>query len=85
LGPNTLLQPAFSEEIGATFPEENVLGRSLAADPSGRSRLRPIRADLDPMVLGVFEGALTDVGAPTVDHAQSVHDDLDTLERLGLT
>ena len=64
---------------------ENDLGRSLAADPSGRSRLRRIRAHLDPMVLGVFEAALDDVGAPREERSRLATEYLDTVERLGLT
>lgn len=64
---------------------ENDLGRSLAADPSGRSRLRTIRGDLDPMVLGVFESALVAVGAPAEERWRLANDYLDTVERLGLT
>jgi 1,2-phenylacetyl-CoA epoxidase catalytic subunit len=64
---------------------ENDLGRSLAADPSARTRLRAIRADLDPMVLGVFEHALADVGASAQGHAELAGEYLDTVERLGLT
>jgi 1,2-phenylacetyl-CoA epoxidase catalytic subunit len=64
---------------------ENDLGRSLAADPSGRDRLRSIRARLDPMVLGVFEGALADVGAPSEASSQLANEYLLTVERLGLT
>jgi len=57
----------------------------LAVDPSGRSRLREIRSQLDPMVLGVFEGALDDVGAPAEDRNRLAGEYLDTVERLGLT
>ncbi len=64
---------------------ENDLGRSLAADPSGRARLRGIRARLDPMVLGVFEAALADVGAPAEASSQLASEYLLTVERLGLT
>lgn len=64
---------------------ENDLGRSLAVDPSGRARLREIRSQLDPMVLGVFEGALDDVGAPIDERARLAGEYLDTVERLGLT
>lgn len=64
---------------------ENDLGRSLAADPSGRARLREIRAELDPMVLGVFEGALIAVGAPIEERWRLANDYLETVERLGLT
>ena len=64
---------------------ENDLGRSLAADPSGRARLRELRARLDPMVLGVFEGALDDLGAPVDERRRLAGEYLDTVERLGLT
>jgi hypothetical protein len=64
---------------------ENDLGRSLAVDPSGRTRLRSIRARLDPMVLGVFEAALADVGAPSEASSQLANEYLQTVERLGLT
>jgi 1,2-phenylacetyl-CoA epoxidase catalytic subunit len=64
---------------------ENDLGRTLAADPSGRGRLREIRTRLDPMVLGVFEAALTDIGTPIEARAQLAGEYLDTVERLGLT
>jgi 1,2-phenylacetyl-CoA epoxidase catalytic subunit len=64
---------------------ENDLGRSLAYDPAGRARLREIRSQLDPMVLGVFESALDDVGAPTEERNRLAGEYLDTVERLGLT
>ena len=64
---------------------ENDLGRSLAVDPSGRVRLREIRTRLDAMVLGVFEAALADIGAPTEGHQQLAGEYLETVERLGLT
>jgi hypothetical protein len=64
---------------------ENDLGRALAADPSGRARLREIRTGLDAMVVGVFEAALADVGAPTAERSQLANEYLHTIERLGLT
>lgn len=64
---------------------ENDLGRSLALDPSGRARLREIRSLLDPMVLGVFESALDDLGAPADERSRLAGEYLDTIERLGLT
>ncbi len=64
---------------------ENDLGRSLAADPSGRAHLRKIRGELDPMVLGVFESALVAVGAPVEERWRLANEYLDTVERLGLT
>jgi hypothetical protein len=64
---------------------ESDLGRSLTVDPSGRGRLRDIRRRLDPMVFGVFEGALDDVGAGDGARAQLTSEYLHTVERLGLT
>jgi hypothetical protein len=64
---------------------ENDLGRALAVDPSGRGRLCEIRTRLDAMVLGVFEAALTDIGAPVEGQRQLALEYLDTVERLGLT
>jgi 1,2-phenylacetyl-CoA epoxidase catalytic subunit len=64
---------------------ENDLGRSLALDPSGRGRLREIRSRLDPMVLGVFESALDDLGAPADERSRLADEYLGTIERLGLT
>jgi len=64
---------------------ESDLGRSLAADPSGRIRLGEIKQRLDAIVLGVFEAALADVGATTEGTSQLARDYLHTVERLGLT
>ena len=64
---------------------ENDLGRSLAVDPSARTGLREIRTRLDPMVLGVFDAALDDIGAPTDERHRLTGEYLDTVERLGLT
>jgi 1,2-phenylacetyl-CoA epoxidase catalytic subunit len=64
---------------------ESDLGRALAADPSGRTRLREVREQLDRMVLGVFEGALDEVGADAGARSQLAGDYLHAVERLGLT
>lgn len=64
---------------------ENDLGRSLATDPLGRRRLREIRSHLDPMVLGVFEAALDDVGALAPERSRIAGEYLEIVERLGLT
>jgi 1,2-phenylacetyl-CoA epoxidase catalytic subunit len=80
-----VLQGVISDERRHAGFGENDLGRSLAADPSGRTRLREIRAQLDPIVLGVFEAALVDLGAPAEGRERLANDYLDTVERLGLT
>jgi 1,2-phenylacetyl-CoA epoxidase catalytic subunit len=82
---NDVLAGVISDERRHAGFGENDLGRSLAADPSGRARLRSIRAELDPMVLGVFEAALADVGAPSEASSQLANEYLLTVERLGLT
>lgn len=85
--------PVTAEVLGGVIADERRhagfgetdLGRALAADPSGSSRLREIRRRLDPMVLGVFEGALDDVGAAEGARSQLTAEYLHTVERLGLT
>lgn len=64
---------------------ENDLGRRLAEDPAGRDRLRELRADLDPLVLHVFEGALADLDISAGERPELGRDYLRTIERLGLT
>lgn len=64
---------------------ENHLGRWLATQPSGRSHLRQVRARLDPLVVGVFEGALTDIGVPRAERPPLASDYVDAIDRLGLT
>lgn len=64
---------------------ENEMGRRLARDPSGRERLGQIRAELDPLVLGAFEGIYRDLGLSR-DRAPSLGQDyLAAVTRLGLT
>jgi hypothetical protein len=64
---------------------ESYLGRRLSTDPSGRSRLREVKEQLDTMVLGIFEGALAEIGAIADDRPQLARDYLDAVARLGLT
>jgi 1,2-phenylacetyl-CoA epoxidase catalytic subunit len=80
-----ILDGVISDERRHAGFGENDLGRSLAADPSGRARLREVRAELDPIVLGVFESALADVGAPREERDRLGREYLDTIGRLGLT
>ncbi len=84
--------PITAEVLGGVISDErrhagfgeSDLGRSLRVDPSGRVRLREVKQQLDTMVLGVFEAALTEVGA-TDDRSQLAGEYLHTVERLGLT
>ncbi len=64
---------------------ENDLGRRLARDPAGRERLATIRAELDPLVLGSFDGVYRDLGLSRADQPSLGRDYLAAVERLGLT
>ncbi len=64
---------------------ENDLGRRLVHDPAGRQRLADIRAELDPLVLGSFEGVYRDLGISKQDQPSLGRDYLAAVERLGLT
>lgn len=64
---------------------ENDLGPRLAHDPDGRRRLAEIRAGLDPLVLGSFEGVYRDLGLSLADQPTLGRDYLAAVERLGLT
>ena len=62
---------------------ENDLGRLLSEQPEVRSRLADLRAELDPLVLGSFQGVSSDVGSAS--DTELGRDYLDAVERLGLT
>ncbi|MCP3991269.1 MAG: long-chain fatty aldehyde decarbonylase [Actinomycetia bacterium] len=64
---------------------ENDLGRLVQERPDIRARLADLRAELDPLVLGTFEGALDDLGIERQDRPELGRDYLDAIERLGLT
>lgn len=64
---------------------ENDLGPRLAHDADGRRRLADIRAELDPLVLGSFEGVYHDLGISREEQPNLGRDYLDAVERLGLT
>ncbi len=64
---------------------EHDLGRRLVHDPDGRRRLAAVRAELDPLVLGSFEGVYRDLGIPKQDQPELGRHYLDAVERLGLT
>lgn len=64
---------------------ENHLGRWLVAHPNGRGHLRAVRERLDPLVVGVFEGALTDLGLTRSEQPPLASDYADAIDRLGLT
>lgn len=64
---------------------ENEMGRRLARDPSGRQRLRDIRAELDPLVLASFAGIYCDLGLSRAEEPSLGQDYLAAVERLGLT
>lgn len=72
------------ERRHAGFGESDI-GRGLQASPGERKRLQVIKSRLDPIVLGVFEAALADIGAPAGSADQLAKEYLHTVDRLGLT
>jgi len=63
---------------------ENELGRRLARAPQLRARLRSVRRELDPLVLGSFERTLALLDAPVAEHAELGRDYLHAVARLGV-
>ena len=64
---------------------ENELGTHLVAHPEVRSRLAEVRAELDPLVLGAFEGAYDDQALHGDERPSLGRDYLHAVQRLGLT
>ncbi|MEE9415594.1 MAG: ferritin-like domain-containing protein [Acidimicrobiales bacterium] len=64
---------------------ENDVGRLLADEPGVRVRLADLRAELDPLVLGTFESARSDVGVDAKERVDLGREYLAAVERLGLT
>jgi hypothetical protein len=64
---------------------ENDLGRLLARHPEHRERLAKVKDELDPLVLGSFDGAYEDLGLDRSDRPKLGSDYLRAVERLGLT
>lgn len=62
---------------------ENELGRRLHREPELRRRLRPLRDELDPLVLESFEKTLQLLGAPAQERLELGRDYLAAVERLG--
>lgn len=62
---------------------ENELGRRLHRDPSLRQRLRPVRRELDPLVLESFEETARALEVPAAERAELGRDYLAAVERLG--
>lgn len=63
---------------------ENLLGRHFAADPGARARLRPLRQELDALVLASFDETLLSLGTPASERPAVGRLYLDTIARLGL-
>ncbi len=63
---------------------ENDLGRRLVGHPETRDRLAPLKRELDALVLGSFDGVLTDLGVERSDRDVLGRDYLEAIERLGL-
>ncbi len=64
---------------------ENDIGRLLLERPEARARLGELRRELDPLVLGAFEGAQADLGTARAERAELGREYLTAVERLGLT
>jgi 1,2-phenylacetyl-CoA epoxidase catalytic subunit len=62
---------------------ENELGRRLARAPALRERLRAVRSELDPLLLGSFSHTLGLLGAPAAERSELGRDYLAAVERLG--
>ena len=62
---------------------ENDLGRLLAKAPHIRTRLRPIKQELDALVLDTFEESLHALGVPRDERPEVGRLYLDTVSRLG--
>jgi 1,2-phenylacetyl-CoA epoxidase catalytic subunit len=62
---------------------ENELGRRLARAPALRERLRAVKGELDPHVLGSFSHTLTLLGTPAAERGELGRDYLAAVERLG--
>jgi 1,2-phenylacetyl-CoA epoxidase catalytic subunit len=62
---------------------ENELGRRIARNPALHERLRRVRAELDPLVLGSFERTLALLGTPAAERPELGRDYLAAVERLG--
>jgi len=63
---------------------ENDLGRRLLANPDVRGRLLEVKAELDPLVLAAFEGALDDLGVAEAERLNLGREYLTAIDRLGL-
>jgi 1,2-phenylacetyl-CoA epoxidase catalytic subunit len=62
---------------------ENELGRRLARAPALRERLRAVRSELDPLLLGSFSHTLALLGAPAAERSELGRDYLAAVGRLG--
>lgn len=62
---------------------ENELGRRAARDPALRARLRPVRQELDALVLESFAHTMRLLDEPASEHAELGRDYLAAVERLG--
>ncbi len=62
---------------------ENELGRRLRGNGDVRERLREVRRELDPLVLGCFEETLASVGTPSDERVDLSRSYVQAVERLG--
>jgi len=78
-----VLEGVISDERRHLGFGENDIGRLLARRPEVRGRLADVRRELDPLVLGSFEGAFEDLGIARSDRPDLGRDYLRAVERLG--
>jgi 1,2-phenylacetyl-CoA epoxidase catalytic subunit len=62
---------------------ENNLGRHLSSTPYARTRLQPIKKELDSLVLATFEESLSDLGVAVSERPEVGRLYLETVRRLG--
>lgn len=79
-----VLEGVISDERRHLGFGENDIGRRLARRPDLGERIQQVRRDLDPLVLGSFEGALDDLGVPRSQRPELARDYLAAVERIGL-
>jgi 1,2-phenylacetyl-CoA epoxidase catalytic subunit len=63
---------------------ENELGRRLRRVPEVRTRLRAVRAELDPLILRSFREAIDEIGGPAAERDDLSKSYLQAVARLGV-
>lgn len=79
-----ILRGVISDERRHMGFGESHIGRDLVDGRADRSRLQELRLRFEPLVLGVFDGVLSDIAVPVPDRPDLGRDYLHTIERLGI-